>query len=328
MKSCSKPPSLWRNLMRAFLCCLLLIIAAPFSASGLEVAFKADVVARSDMLTIGDVAELTADSETRELADTALFAAPDPGETRCYKSRTLMAYVRQAVSGDRKIKRGGAEQVCVRHDGARLSQGKIQTVVNEHLQSALSHLGAKKVAFEMRNPPDSLSLPKGEAEYEILFAGNRILDARKVTVIVRVDGNVVENLSIAGRIRAYLPVVTAARKLGRNNVVTENDLAMREKNIADLRRPCLDPEAAVGKRVRRVVSMGQVLEKNDLDAPVLVKRREVVTMILDQGPMRIRARGMATVNGKKGEVIPVQNMSSKREVICEVTGRKQVRVEF
>jgi hypothetical protein len=37
---------------------------------------------------------------------------------------------------------------------------------------------------------------------------------------------------------------------------------------------------------------------------------------------------MATVNGKKGEVIPVQNMRSKREVICEVTGRKQVRVEF
>ncbi|MFO7861586.1 MAG: flagellar basal body P-ring formation chaperone FlgA [Desulfosalsimonas sp.] len=314
--------------MRAFLCCLLLIIAAPFSASGLEVAFKADVVARSDILTIGDVADLSPESQARDLADKELFAAPGPGETRCYKSRTLMAYVRQAVSADHKVKRGGAEQVCVRHDGARLLSGKIQSVVNAHLQSALSHLGAKRVAFEMRNPPESLSLPKGQAEYEILFAGNRILDARKVTVIVRVDGNVVENLSIAGRIRAYLPVVTAARKLGRNTVVTENDLAMREKNIADLRRPCLDPEAAVGMRVKRAVPMGKVLEKNDLDAPVLVKRREVVTMILDQGPMRIRARGMATVNGKKGEVIPVQNMSSKREVICEVTGRKQVRVEF
>lgn len=312
--------------MRHFLACLILMMAAPVSAFGLEVVFHDDVTVHADRLTIGDVAELR--PAAGDLAGTELFAAPGPGESRCYQSRTLMAYVRQAVSGHQKVDWSGAKQVCVVRDGTRLSSGKLQAVVNEHLQSALLHLGAENVAFEMRNPPENISFPDGRVEYEVMFAGNRILEARKVSVIVRVDGRVVENFSIAGSVRADVPVAVAARKLRRDDVIAEDDLVMREKNIADLRRPCLDPESAVGKRVRRTVAMGQTVEKNDLDAPVLVKRREVVTMVLDQGPMRIRARGMATVNGKKGEMIPVQNMRSKREVICEVTGRKQVRVEF
>ncbi|MFW6283828.1 MAG: flagellar basal body P-ring formation chaperone FlgA [Desulfosalsimonas sp.] len=312
--------------MRHSFACLILIMDMPVSAFGLEVVFHDDVTVHTDRLTIGDVAELR--PAAGDLAGTDLFAAPAPGKSRCYQSRTLMAYVRQAVSGQQKVDWSGAKQVCVVRDGSRLSSGKLQAVVNEHLQSALSHLGAENVAFEMRNPPDNISFPDGRVEYEVMFAGNRILEARKVSIIVRVDGRVVENFSIAGTVRADVPVAVAARKLRRDDVIAEDDLVMREKNIAGFRRPCLDPETAVGKRVKRGVPMGQVLEKNDLDAPVLVKRREVVTMVLDQGPMHIRARGMATVNGKKGDVIPVQNMSSKREVICEVTGRKQVRVEF
>jgi flagella basal body P-ring formation protein FlgA len=180
----------------------------------------------------------------------------------------------------------------------------------------------------MRNPPDAFNLPEGEVEYEVIFGGGRILDARNIAVILRVDGRVVENLRIAGDIKAYLPVVTAARRLNRGDVITKADLVMRRKNIADLGRPFLDFNAADGMVAKRVIPMGHVLEENDLDAPVLVKRREVVTMIAARGNLQVSTRGVAAANGKQGEIISVQNMRSKREVACEVIGRKQVRVEF
>lgn len=328
MRFFSKPPSLWHNFMRSLILILLFALCTPFSAFCIEIHFKADAVAKADMLTLKDVAEIRPDKTLNELGGLVLFPAPGPGELRCYKAGTLMAYVRDAASGEERIQWSGADNICVGSRGARISFKKLQEAIDQHLASALDHLGAGNVSFEMRNPPDTITLPEGEVEYEVIFGGGHILDARNVAVIVRVNGRVAENLSITGRIRAYLPVVAAARKLNRGDVITKDDVVMHEKNIADLRRPCLDSDEAVGKVAKRAVAMGQVLGQNDIDAPVLVKRREMVTIVLDRGPIQITTRGVATANGKHGEIIAVKNMRSKREVACEVIGRKQVRVEF
>jgi flagella basal body P-ring formation protein FlgA len=314
--------------MRLLVFISLFVICAPVYVSGIEVDFIADATAQSDMLTLGDVAEIRPEKAAEKLNSLVLFPAPQAGELRCYRAGTLMAYVSQAVDEGRRIKWGGAEKVCVGSRGIKIGHENLQKAIDRRLQSALRHLGAEDVSFEMRNPPDAFNLPEGEVEYEVIFGGGRILDARNIAVILRIDGRVVENLRIAGDIKAYLPVVTAARRLNRGDVITKADLVMRRKNIADLGRPFLDFNAADGMVAKRVIPMGHVLEENDLDAPVLVKRREVVTMIAARGNLQVSTRGVAAANGKQGEIISVQNMRSKREVACEVIGRKQVRVEF
>jgi flagella basal body P-ring formation protein FlgA len=307
---------------------IFLILCVPGIAFGLAVDFKHDVVAGGEMLTIGDVAEIRPAAEAGDMPGRELFPAPGPGETRCFKSRTLKAYILAAVSSESPISWGGADVICVRHQGMRIGPERIESVVNERLSSALSHTGARKVAFKLRSRPEPLSLPEGKVRWEVLFSDPDILESRQATVIIRVDGRPAANLTLTGQVEAFLPVVAAARRLSRGTVLGRADLQMREENIAELRNPCLQVEEAAGKRLKRSVAMNQVISGNDLDRPVLVERRQLVTMILAKGALRIRARGRATADGRKGEVIMVENMRSRREVPCEVVGQGVTRVDF
>ncbi|MCF8039361.1 MAG: flagellar basal body P-ring formation chaperone FlgA [Desulfohalobiaceae bacterium] len=311
-----------------FLFILGLGLGYPLQGFGLQVNFKDEAVVDGPMLTLGDVAEIEPAARAKDLGAIVLFPAPGPGKERCFQSRTLKAYIFDAVSGQDSIQWKGAEVVCVRPDGKRLGPGEIRSMINNELKAAVSHLQAEKVNFELRNPPESLAVPTGRLESEIIFSDPDILESRRVTVIIKVDGQAVENLTLAGRVQAYLPVVAAARKLRRGDVLKQGDLLTTAKNIAELREPVLDPGAVLGKRLKRTVAMNQIIGKHDLDSPDLVKRRQIVTMVLKKGPLVIRAKGKSSRSGKKGEVIMIENMRSQREVPCRVVGPGLVRVEY
>ncbi|MFW6335490.1 MAG: flagellar basal body P-ring formation chaperone FlgA [Desulfosalsimonas sp.] len=314
--------------MHRLVLCILTVLVFSGQALGLEIRFKETATAGSQKLGLAVVAEIIPESRADEFAGVELFAAPAPGEQKCYKSSTLKAYVREAVSGGGQIKWSGAERVCVRHEGAMVTAEKLESLINQELESALAHLDADRIRFDMRARPKTLSLPEGNAEYEVVFSDRNVIDSRKATVIVKVDGQVAENLSIPGRVEAEVPVAAAAGKLSRGDVIAESDVTMKPVNIAGLRRPCLEKDKAVGKRLRRPVGPGKPISKSDLERPVLVKRRQMVTMVLENGALHLQTRGVAEENGKKGDLITVKNMRSGREVSCQVTGQKKVRVEY
>ncbi|MCF8104729.1 MAG: flagellar basal body P-ring formation chaperone FlgA [Desulfohalobiaceae bacterium] len=300
----------------------------PSLVFGLQVSFKDEAVVGGPMLTLADVAEIRPASRAKDVAGIVLFPAPGPGEEQCFQSRTLKAYVFDAVSDQDFIQWKGADTVCVRQDGERLGPEEIRSMINNDLRAAITHLKAERVAFELRNPPPPLVLPEGELETEIIFSDPDILSSRQVAVIIKVDGRVVKNLTLAGRVQAYLPVVAAAKKLRRGAVLKEGDVLTRSKNIAELREPVLDPGAVQGKRLKRSVAMNQVIGRHDVDGRDLIKRRQIVTMVLKKGPLVIEARGKSSGNGKRGEVIMIENLRSRREVPCRVIGPGLARVEF
>lgn len=317
--------------MKRWVLVIWLVCGLPGLVFGLEVRFKADAEAGGKMLTVGDVAEIRPAGEDDGLSEKALFPAPEPGEQRCFQSRTLKAYVMDAVadpSEKKALEFSGAAVVCVRHEGRLIKADQIHSVINTRLRSALGDVEADRLCFKPRGRPDAISLPEGKVSYEVLFSDKDIVDSRQVSVIVKVDGRVVENISIAGQVQALVPVVVAGRKLRRGTEISRADVRMQPRNLADLERPCVDIEEAAGKRLKRSVAVDQVIRRTDLDFPVLVERREIVTILFEKGALQISARGMAAVDGRKGEVIMVENMRSHREVPCEVIDNGLVRVDF
>jgi len=317
--------------MKRWVLVIWLVCGLPGLVFGLEVRFKADAEAGGEMLMVGDVAVIRPAGGGDGLSAKPLFPAPEPGEQRCFQSRTLKAYVMAAVAdpSDKKaLAFSGADVVCVRHAGRLVGSDQIQSVIDEQLRSALGGMEAERIGFKLRNRPEALSLPPGDVSYEVLFADKDIVDSRQVSVIVRVDGRVVENLSISGQVQALVPVAVAGRKLRRGTELARADVRMQPRNLAELETPCMDIEKAVGKRLKRSLAVDQVIRRTDLDRPVLVERREIVTIVFENGALRIRARGKATADGRKGEVIMVENMRSHREVPCEVIGEGLTRVNF
>ncbi|MFO7838873.1 MAG: flagellar basal body P-ring formation chaperone FlgA [Desulfosalsimonadaceae bacterium] len=314
--------------MKQWLLIALLIFCCPGLVLGLEVQFKEDAVTGGEMLTVGDVARLRPAASAAGLAGVKLFPAPSAGRRKCFQSSTLKAYIREAVADKENIEWSGAEIVCVRKQGRLVTAEKIRSVVNARIQKELKHLGAKDVCFKPRRMPDSISLPPGSVSYEVIFKKGQILDSRKATVVIKLDGRTAKTLTIPGKVQAFLPVVLAAEDLRRNTKLTRSNIRTETKNIAEIRDPCVSMDAAAGKQLKHSVSMNQVIRSNDLVRPLMVKRRQIVTMLLQKGPMRIKARGRAASDGRKGEVIMVENMRSNREVPCRVVGDGLTRVDY
>lgn len=315
--------------MKHALCLFCLLLGCPGMVFGLEVHFKSEALVEGPMLTLGDVAEVQAGHKSAAFENIVLFPAPQPGEQRCYDKGTLQAYICEGLAGTDLIEWSGAETICIRQEGGRLVEpGVIQQYIDEALHEAVGHLGADHIGFEVRNTPQALSLPQGEISTEVLFSDPDVLESRQVSVLFRVNGQVKETLTLAGRVTASAPVIVTAQKLHRGTVLKRDHLLLKERNMAELQDPCLDFDSALGKRLKRTVPMNTVLRRHDLDRPVVIERRELVTMLLKKGGLQIRAKGVAVNDGRMGDQILVRNMRSKQEVPCRVIGPGVTKVEF
>ncbi len=307
---------------------VLLIFGFPSLLFGLEVRFKESAVVRGPVLALADVATILPSSESDALSGFVLFPSPSPMERRCYKSGTFKAYVLDAVGENKTIRWSGAETVCVLREEEKTTPVDIQSVIDAELEKAVGHISAEHASFEIRNLPEPVNLPPGRVEYEVLFSDPDILKSRQANVIVKVDGLAVENLAVAGRAKVLLPVVVANENLRRGTVLEYDHVRTEERNIAELKKPCLDPNSVVGKKLKRSVGMNRALVEHDLDLPVIIERRQVVTVLLQKGPLRITTKGIAKNDAKMGDPVLVKNVDSLRVVQCRAIAPGTVVVEY
>ena len=134
---------------------------------------------------------------------------------------------------------------------------------------------------------------------------------------------------VAASVRLYQDIVVASRALARGSIVRPGDVILQEQDVGTLRgQVIMDPDVAVGQSLRRAVSAGTVLSIDVLEAPVLVKRGDMVVLIAERGSIAIRETGTALQAGEAGKQIPVRNNSSERVVQAVVTGAGEVKVIF
>jgi flagella basal body P-ring formation protein FlgA len=88
----------------------------------------------------------------------------------------------------------------------------------------------------------------------------------------------------------------------------------------------LDDPARVA--LTRPVKQGEVMTQAVLRPRLVIKRGEIVTVILDGQGFKIRAQGRAEADGRHGEVIRVLNLTSRRDIVARVEGPGLVRVPF
>ncbi|HGI5913373.1 TPA: flagellar basal body P-ring formation chaperone FlgA [Yersinia enterocolitica] len=125
----------------------------------------------------------------------------------------------------------------------------------------------------------------------------------------------------------YLPVWVAKNTLERGKVVAPDDIELKKKNISTAQGGYItDPNEIIGLTIKRRIRGLQVVIPSQLEQPVLVTRGQQVLMIAEQDGIEARMLGEALKNGRKGELIKVKNLSSKRTVTAIVDDMAKVRM--
>jgi len=305
---------------------LILLLALPAHAVDLPLLESAEVAGTQVMLR-----DLLSPADGHRLdplvGSILLFRAPEPGMKRKVSRETLARLVERQLNKD-QLRLVGASNVTVSRKGVWIEPVEVETVLSDYLAAAESQLNGVHLSFEKIYLPPHFMVPSGKLEHQIIPSEPQVIGSQRMTLITRVDGQVVSNRSIRVLIKAMAQVVVASADLRRGEEVAPASLLLQEQDISKLEEPFFALDELVGKQVKQAVRAGQPLQRRQIDFPPLIKRGEKVVIQAHSRNMSLKASGEALQNGEQGETIRVRNTQSQREILCSVLASGLVSVEF
>lgn len=137
--------------------------------------------------------------------------------------------------------------------------------------------------------------------------------------LVRINGAPIAGFA---KVAARYPVLVSP--LARGDLVAPENINWIE--TADARPDALtDADDLIGMEARRPLAAGAPIRKNDVAAPVLVKKGALVTMTYVATGLTLSEQGVAQATGGKGDVVEVKNVKSERVIRAVVDGKDRVR---
>ncbi len=206
-------------------------------------------------------------------------------------------------------------------DGRTVSLGDIARLEGEaELVMALAQVNVGSAP----SPGSSRRLTVGQIEVRLRQAG---IDPRDVeftgapeVIIYRGEA------APADQKEAGLPVVVAARDIPRLHIISRDDLEIRYEPRPGAAWNSGDVDEFIGKRATRHFAMGAILTLSGVEVPPLVERGSAVLIVTEVGGVRVSAPGIARAAGGLGDIIPVENTTSKQVVYGEIIDAETVRV--
>ena len=131
--------------------------------------------------------------------------------------------------------------------------------------------------------------------------------------------------TISARVQQRVIAVVAAERISRGSLINRRQVRVREVLIDDARQAYLGQTALVtGQVAASTINPGDLITADSVKLPVAVKRRQRVSVELNQGGIKITFNGIAQDEGSVGETIEVQNAVTGERFNATITGRGKV----
>ncbi len=301
------------------------IAALAFAGSALLPAFafatptlRAEALVTSEIVTVGDLID-GADG----LEGVALFRAPDPGQTGPVSAAVAIAAAKRAgVSG---VEAGDVSQIFVTRASREVKQVELNSLI---LARAAIEFGVDVEAVDVTLDGDGSSLHLEPTAKGPLHISRFLSDPKsgRFEATIDVSGQPANKpLRVTGTAIETVEAAVLTRAFARGDIVAKADVKA-ERIAKTLARDTVLVADALGLAAKRAIREGEPLKSADLMRPQHVDRGSTVTLIYLADGVSLSLKAKAMSAGAAGDLIPVQNIQSKRVVNGVVTGPSQVTV--
>lgn len=311
--------NLRRQIILVFALALGLALGIGFAGATSVVSLKHNSLIEGNVITLGHIF-----SGLERKGEKVLGPAPQPGHDMVLNARTLM---RIAVAMDlpwRPV--STADQVVL----SRAATVIPKDMVMDRLKEALKAQGVRgHFDLAILAGSNDIILPFGSAQSVKIDHVRFSKDQNRfdASVIAPAQGQAIVRENISGTIQrlAQVPILNRTFKTG--NVIARNDIDFIHLRTNALKHNIvLSEDELIGMTPRRIILAGEPIRDNEIQAPQIVERGELVTMVFDRGGLSLTAQGKALQSGAKGDVIRVVNASSSKTLQATITGQKEVAV--
>lgn len=202
----------------------------------------------------------------------------------------------------------------------------ILAAAKQHLMEETSH-SSDKVKIKVTPLDHRLKLIRCELPLETFSPSNTRSQGR-TTVGVKCSSPKPWTLYVTAHIGIEGPVVVARRDLSRGTAIDANDIQLLTQDTSHLLRGHFETlSQVVGRTLKRDLRRNRVVTPSLLVVQKTISRGQMVTILAGHSGIEVRMKGKALRNGNPGELIPVQNLSSKKKLEARVVSAGNVRIE-
>ena len=117
--------------------------------------------------------------------------------------------------------------------------------------------------------------------------------------------------------------VVAVRSMRRDRIVVRGDVEVREILANDVRgAPIAKLDEVVGRRLSGNLRQGGAVFSTMLRSPLLVRKRELITVYSRCGGIEIRTTARAMEDGERGQLIKALRPGQREKIVVRVTARR------
>jgi flagella basal body P-ring formation protein FlgA len=146
------------------------------------------------------------------------------------------------------------------------------------------------------------------------------LKQARITTELRCNGTKPWKLYVGSEFKLYSQTVVAATSIRRGQVISANDLLIKEIVINQSNYSLYDDISdVVGMIAKRSIRAESTIQPGHLLPPKLVKRGDNVIIVARNSAISVRMNGTALSDGALGQQIPVRNTRSNRVVKARVS---------
>jgi flagellar basal body P-ring formation protein FlgA len=135
-------------------------------------------------------------------------------------------------------------------------------------------------------------------------------------------------LYVSANVGHEMAVVVATRDVARKTPIQRADLELKVMDTTHLLRGHFnDIDELIGNTVKRTLRRGQVVTPSMLVVQKTVQRGEQITILSALGTIEVRSQGKALRDGNPGDLIPVENLTSRKRLEARVVSAGLVAID-
>jgi len=166
--------------------------------------------------------------------------------------------------------------------------------------------------LSLRVPPNTRYL--GHTPVEVIFNRGRTGQKR---------------IWVSAYLEVLSPVVVLKKPMARNQIISADDVSLEKRDLSKVPPGAItNVHEVVGLRLKRTLGVGVILRSSLVDKPLLVRRGDVVRLLIETERLKITALGRVDERGGRGDTVRVINVDSRKRVYGQVVDSQTVRVRY
>ncbi|SME87840.1 flagellar basal body P-ring formation chaperone FlgA [Pseudobacteriovorax antillogorgiicola] len=310
---------------------------APQVRVPINIQLKAVTEVNSDYIYLGDVAGCRGYQQLcQDAASILITSSPKPGFHQTIDWATIRSALESEFPDQLIMLQGGQDHVKVQAAFQDLKnedlQGSLEAQINQKLESLNVRATVQSLRYrnDIKLRPGFIAwdfqgieeIPKAVQSGELYRQLSKQLLA---LATISKDGQTSrQSIRVMPRFEFQQLVPVASRPLVPGMVLKETDFEFQW--VPTGRHVIKDLEGLLGKRVRRAVSQGETMRAQFVEIPYLVRRGQLVDVLMNQGTLAVRTKGKALKSGRKGDLINIRLAHSKKTVEGRVSQGRTVEV--